>query len=160
MRELRDGWLDIGLTCVQVDTDGLRSEPLWRNLLAAVLSPQHRLAREAHVTLPDLMREPRLLSHPELREVWDTSPEFHDTALESYLGHVSVGNLPMLLEMVAGGYGVAIAPAAQLDSLKRVDLAVRSFEPPAPPLTTYALLRADAHSQAVSRFLCRARAIP
>ena len=160
MRGLREGGLDIGLTCLQVDTDGLRSEPLWRNPLAAVVSPQHRLAPEAYVTLAALVREPHLFCNPELREVWDALRGFHGTALRNHSEHLSVADLPMLLEMVAAGFGVAIAVAAQLDSLKRLDLAVRPLEPAAPPVTTYALMRADAHSQAVSRFLGRAHSIP
>lgn len=159
VRELREGALDIGLAPLPVDTDGLRSEPLWTAPLAAILPAHHPIANEHHVVLCALLREPRVICHPELCRAWTALPGARIDDIGSRPRHVSAASLPMLLEMVAAGLGVGITLAAQVDTTRRLDVAVRPLDSAAPRLTTHAILRAAPVSDAVTRLLFRARAI-
>ena len=66
----------------------------------------------------------------------------------------------MLLEIVAAGGAIGVALAAQVDAIRRVDVAARPLEAAAPPVRTFALVRTGAISVVASRFIQRAQAIP
>jgi DNA-binding transcriptional LysR family regulator len=61
VRQLRTGAADLGLVTLPVEGSSLVVEPVVREELLLVTSPQHRLARKKPITPQDLAREPFVL---------------------------------------------------------------------------------------------------
>ena len=58
IRQLRTGAADLGLLTLPIDDPSLATEPVIREELLLVTSPQHPLARKKEVTPHDLFRQP------------------------------------------------------------------------------------------------------
>jgi DNA-binding transcriptional LysR family regulator len=61
VRQVRTGGADLGLVTLPVDDPSLVVEPVLREELLLVASPQHPLARKTHVVPKDLHRQPFVL---------------------------------------------------------------------------------------------------
>ncbi|MEO7189505.1 MAG: LysR family transcriptional regulator [Vicinamibacterales bacterium] len=61
VRQLRTGAADLGLVTLPVDDPSLVVEPVMREELLLVASPQHPLARKKHIVPGDLARQPFVL---------------------------------------------------------------------------------------------------
>jgi DNA-binding transcriptional LysR family regulator len=61
VRQLRTGGADLGLVTLPVDDPSLVVEPILKEELLLVTSPQHPLARKAHIVPKDLARLPFVL---------------------------------------------------------------------------------------------------
>ena len=61
VRQLRTGAADLGLVTLPVDDPSLVVEPVLREELLLVASPQHPLARKPHIVPKDLARQPFVL---------------------------------------------------------------------------------------------------
>jgi DNA-binding transcriptional LysR family regulator len=155
---LREGLIDVGLAPSPVCTDGLRSEPLWTDSISVLLPPHHHLTSVRQITTAEVFRESKVVYHPDFRNVFE-SRRTHSSSGEStrFPSLMSATSLPMLLEMVAAGFSVGIALAAQVDTLRRADVVVRSLVDPTALITTHAILRAEESSENISLFLQRAR---
>jgi DNA-binding transcriptional LysR family regulator len=116
------------------------------------------LATEKYLSLSRLLREPQVVSHPELFLILSEFAEPGESVRKSRHS-VSVGGPAMLLEMVAAGLGVGIALLTQVEMIRRLDVVVRPFERSALQVSTYAIVREDPRSEAPERFLARAHAI-
>jgi DNA-binding transcriptional LysR family regulator len=64
IRQLRTGAADLGLLTLPIDDPNLVAEPVIREELLLITSPQHPLARKRQVTSQDLVREPFVLFEP------------------------------------------------------------------------------------------------
>ena len=160
-RGLRDGLLDMGLTPCPMDGDGLRSEPLWAAPLAAVLPAGHELSTVRQLSPSALSRRADVVCHRDLRQVLASIPAMRDLVGDpKHRAHcASIASLPVLLEMVASGLAVGVTLAPQVDSTRRLDVVVRTFESAAASATTYAVLPAAETAEKVARVLSRARAL-
>src|SRR3569833_1841822 len=67
--QLREGLLDIGLTPSPISADGLRTEPQWTSTLAVQQPARQPKNGDAPNTIAALLREPKVLCHPELRDI-------------------------------------------------------------------------------------------
>jgi DNA-binding transcriptional LysR family regulator len=61
IRQLRTGGADLGLLTLPIDDPNLVAEPVIREELLLITSPQHPLARKRQVTPQDLVSEPFVL---------------------------------------------------------------------------------------------------
>jgi DNA-binding transcriptional LysR family regulator len=160
-RGLRDGLLDIGLAPCPMDGDGLRSEPLWAAPLAAVLPASHELSGVRLLPPSALLRRADVVCHRDLRQALASIPEMRGLVGDSKQRArcASIASLPVLLEMVASGLAVGVTLAPQVDSTRRLDVVVRTFESTAASATTYAVLPAAETPEKVARVLSRARTL-
>ena len=160
-RGLRDGLLDIGLAPCPMDDDGLRSEPLWAAPLAAVLPARHELSGVRQLLPSTLLRRADVVCHRDLRRVLASIPELQGLVgdLKQRARCASIASLPVLLEMVASGLAVGVTLAPQVDSTRRLDVVVRTFESTAASATTYAVFPAAETPEKISRILSRARTL-
>jgi DNA-binding transcriptional LysR family regulator len=157
---LREGSLDIGLAPSPLCTDGLRSEPLWTSSLAVLLPASHPLIDVGHISIATLVRESKVVCHPELRHVFQGGQGPAGAGAGRPLRWVSVSGLPMLLEIVGAGIAVGVVLAAQADALRRLDVLARPLADPSPQITIHAVSRTEEPSENVNLFLLRARGIP
>ena len=158
--QLREGLLDIGLTPSPISADGLRSEPLWTSTLAVLLPASHPMIGVAPISIAALLREPKVLCHPELRDILEGGRDSQGAGAVHTVRCLSASGLPMLLELVGAGIAVGIVLAAQADSLRRLDVVARPLAGPPPQVTIHAASRIEEPSENVRLFLQRARAIP
>ncbi|MEJ1962225.1 MAG: LysR substrate-binding domain-containing protein [Gammaproteobacteria bacterium] len=159
VRELHAGTLDLGLAPIAIRADGIHSEALWKEPLAAVLPVRHTLAASRRVALSDLLREPNVVFHPELCLACDGLADRRTSTADREAHSESLGNLNMLVELAAAGLGVGLVLAAQVEPNHRLDIAVRPFEGRGLSVTMHALLRAGAQSEHLCRLLSNARTI-
>ncbi len=155
-QQIRNGTLDIGLSPIPMNTDGLRSEALWRSPLVAVVPAGHTLTKAPCISFGAFLKQPDIVCYGELQAAWET-PGNVDARREPPARSVSVSSLPMLLEIVAGGLGLGIALAQQVDSTRRLDLALLPFDS-APTVVTHAIQGIDRpQADLCNRFVMRAR---
>jgi DNA-binding transcriptional LysR family regulator len=158
--QLREGLLDIGLAPSPFSADGLRSEPLWTSALAVLLPASHPMTGVDPISIAALLREPKVLCHPELRHILEGGRDPEGAGAVRPVRCLSVSGLPMLLEMVGAGIAVGIVLAVQADALRRLDVVARSLADPPPQVTIHAISRTEEPSENVKLFLQRARGIP
>lgn len=122
------------------------------------LAAEHRLTRPHEAALQSLLREPVVLCHPDLPIALSQVPEARDwTADPSRC--LPVATLPTLLEMVAAGFGVGLTLGPQVETLRRIDIAIRPFAADEPTIKTYALRLPGTPSELMARFIARAVAL-
>jgi hypothetical protein len=122
-----------------------------------LLPPNHHLISARQITTTDMLRESRIVYHPEFRAVFESRTHPSSSESQRFMSLMSATSLPMLLEMVAAGFAVGFALAAQVDTLRRADVVVRPLADPSALITTHAILRAEESSENVGLFLLRAR---
>jgi DNA-binding transcriptional LysR family regulator len=157
---LREGLLDIGLAPSPFSADGLRSVPVWTSTLVVLLPASHPMIGVDHISIAVLLRESRVVCHPELRHLLEGGRDPEGAGAVHPVRCLSVSGLPMLLEMVGAGIAVGIFLAAQADALRRLDVVSRPLADPAPQVTIHAISRTEEPSENVELFLQRARGIP
>ena len=122
----------------------------------AVVPAGHKLTKAPSISFAEFLHRPDVVSHGELQHAWETI-EHICVQTEPSVRYVSVSSLAMLLEVVAGGLGIGVALAPQVDSTRRLDLALLPFDS-APMVVTHAIHRIDGpHADICNRFLTRAR---
>lgn len=115
MSELRSGALDMMLTPVAARGGDLHFEPLYREQLYLVASPEHPLSQIPSLTRADLVGsqvlsiDPRYPFHRQTREICD---ELGLELLSNYEGT----SLDSVCQMCASGLGLAVLPELYLRS--------------------------------------------
>lgn len=102
-----------------------------------------------------------MVCHRDLRQVLASIPAMRDLVGDpkQKARCASIASLPVLLEMVASGLAVGVTLAPQVDSTRRLDVVVRTFESNTASATTYAVFPAAETPEKVARVLSRARAL-
>jgi DNA-binding transcriptional LysR family regulator len=159
LKELREERLDVGLSPLSPSED-LRAELLWTAPVAVILPTQHDLVRQHTITLKQLSQERSIWCQTEVATAYGNLPQVREVYAGSTARCVRASSLPILLEIIGAGCGVGIALAAQLESVRRMDVVTRPLEAQAPPVQTFALVRNVSISAAISRLIERARMIP
>ncbi|HEY6925493.1 MAG TPA: LysR family transcriptional regulator [Steroidobacteraceae bacterium] len=159
--QIREGLLDIGLAPSPSRADGLQSEVLWTSTLALLLPANHRMAGVGAIPIKCLKSEPRVLSHPELRHIFEDKSNFPlDTGASRPVRYQAVPGMSMLQEMVGAGTAVGVVLAAQAEALRRLDVVARPLGDPSLQIAIHVISRIGQPSENVNRFLHRARGIP
>lgn len=156
LESLREGMVDIGFALSNAVTDDAIAEPVWNDRWFVVLPVRHPLLAYVEVPLDQVLRYQLVLyqpdagegGHPALRallESSDASPKVVE----------QTGSLGVMLTLVGAGYGIGFAPALQLQTLLRPDIAIRPLAGPPCLLSTYLLRRQGESSPLLQRFLQR-----
>jgi DNA-binding transcriptional LysR family regulator len=145
---LKDGAIDVAVSCTEIYSGGLISHPIWSVPLVAVISVSHPLAVKTSLQLEEVLDQPSVIADSELRQGCG--------ALRSAMEVSSVSGASAVVEMAASGIAVGIAPLSQLAGLTRPDIVVTKFDDPGMIITAYVILRRTEKLSACGRLLCRA----
>lgn len=154
--ELRSGDLDAAILLESAAREGLRSTPLWREPLYVAAPADHRFAACEEVDPADLRQEFLLLPG-----AGDAAAALRD-AISRALGGAPATYVRQavsrdtLLDLVALGFGVAVAPRGLLDGA-RPEIAVRPIASVAHEVRHDLVWRPDNRSQALHAFIAFAR---
>lgn len=154
---LLTGLYDVGLATSGEESSGLVAEPVWQEPLALAMPARSPLLTYTHVPLPEALRYPMVLWHPTAcagihRQVGRI---LHDVT-EAPIVAERVISSDLMMTLVAAGYGIGLAPAAQIVAYRPLGVVMRPLAGLSPQLTTY-LLRPQAEAgDALSRFARRA----
>ncbi|WP_240794553.1 LysR family substrate-binding domain-containing protein [Azoarcus sp. DD4] len=154
---LLTGLYDVGLATSGVENSGLTAEPIWQEPLALALPARSPLLTYTHVPLPEALRYPMVLWHPTAcagihRQVDRILHNVTDAPIVAE----RVASSDLMMTLVAAGYGIGLAPAAQIVAYRPLGVVMRPLAVLSPQLITY-LLRPQAEaSDNLSRFARRA----
>jgi DNA-binding transcriptional LysR family regulator len=163
LRGLRSGRFNVGFAHTADVGDGIVAEPLWVDSLVVAVSTRHPLLAHKKIMLENLVRYPLVMADPRLSGQYsDELNRLLNSAADkpSTVEHVS--SMDMMLTLVAAGYGVGIANAAQIRVRHRPDVVTRPLAAPNVSHTTY-LLRPDSGADPppaipLDRFMARLHA--
>lgn len=160
LKNLRSGWLDVGLVLAAVVENDLVTESLWRDPVVAVLPAQHPMARRRSITLADLADQPLVLCHP------DSEAGCYDQ-IDSMVRHAI--RRPRIAEyaataatsvtLIASGFGIGFMSSAEVAIFQRPDIAIRPLAGHDMALTTYLLRPRLESAGAAQRFIQQLRGI-
>ncbi|MFJ2029917.1 LysR substrate-binding domain-containing protein [Streptosporangium sp. NPDC087985] len=169
LEEVREGRLDLVLLALPTETAGLVEEPLYDEDFLLAVSADHPLARADGPLDRDVLKGLDIVllnqGHCLREQAIDVCREVGARATAA----TYATSLPTLVQLVAGGLGVTLLPesAVPVETGKRVRLALRRFQPPAPGRTIGLAYRASsarapeyAKLAAAVRDAIRARRLP
>ncbi|MEV8638869.1 LysR substrate-binding domain-containing protein [Streptosporangium sp. NPDC051023] len=145
LEELREGRLDMVLLALPTETNGLVEEPLYEEDFLLAFSPDHPLAGAETPLGRDVLKGLDIVllnqGHCLREQAIDVCREVGARATAA----TYATSLPTLVQLVAGGLGVTLLPesAVPVETGKRVRLALRRFESPAPGRTIGLAYRAS-----------------
>ena len=158
LKGLHNDLLDIGFALSDAVNDGLVAEAVWADPLAVIVPARHPLLAHSQVKLEEALKYPVVLCPP------DGGSGCHyqiEAVLEGAAVPPKVADrvtsLGVMLTLVGAGYGVGFAIGSQVQSLQRPDIAIRPFAGKPPMLSTFLLRRHGEPSEAVKRFIGRAK---
>lgn len=157
-RDLREGLIDVGFSQSATVNGGLVAEKIWSEPLMLIFPARHPLLAYSEVSLDDALKFPLVLLHREA--VSGCHDQIH-SVIERTKAHLKivdrVKSTSELLTLVACGFGIGFATAAQLGSRSRKDIVSRRIAGAPPVLATYLIRRSSDPPEPISRFLKRAR---
>lgn len=154
---LLTGLYDVGLATSGEASSGLTAEPIWREPLALAVPARSPLLAYTHVPLPEAMRYPMVLWDPTAcagihRQVDRILRKVTDAPIVAE----RVTSSALMMTLVAAGYGIGLAPAAQIVACRPLGVVMRPLAGLSPQLTTYLLRPHGKVSDSLSRFARRA----
>ncbi|MDY0047854.1 MAG: LysR family substrate-binding domain-containing protein [Thauera propionica] len=154
---LLTGLYDVGLATSGEKRSGLTAEPIWQEPLAFAVPARSPLLTYTHVPLPEALRYPMVLWHPTAcAGIHRQVGRILDDVTEAPIVAERVTSFDLMMTLVAAGYGIALAPAAQIVAYRPLGVVMRPLAGLSPQLITY-LLRPQAEaSDSLSRFARRA----
>lgn len=160
IHDLRVGFLDAALAPESGYGKGIVAEPIWQDSPVAILPSNHPLAERERINLLDVVGEPLVLCRPDTGLSQQSQIEQLVRAVTSTPNIVDQANtLSMQVMMVFAGYGIGIATAAQLEAIGASDLALRPLQDASLTVKTWMMVREEAPSEPLSRFIDVARTI-
>ncbi|MGE0684386.1 MAG: LysR family transcriptional regulator [Candidatus Binatia bacterium] len=153
VRALREERLQVGFLRPFTPEPLLKSTMILQEPLMVALSEQHRLSRQAKISMRLLMNEPFILFPRSL------APELYDQIISLCQGarfspHVvqEAMQLPTIISLVAAGIGLAVIPAS-LQNLGRAGVHYRAIRESTPKAELVVAWRAEQPSTLVQSFL-------
>jgi DNA-binding transcriptional LysR family regulator len=160
LAELQSGILDIGLLTAPVDHPSIKSHPIWRERVIAILPAKHSLARASSVSIRALAGEPFIMFPRSIAPVlYDHILQFCRRGGFSLQIAQEVAQSQTIISLVSAGIGLAILPAS-IRGLRRAGVAYRPFREPSPSVETIVAYRKDQVSLAVDNFVRLTRSLP
>ena len=101
--------LDLGLVSLPVESADIQTDLLRRDLLVAIVPPEHRLATQRQVTAAQLASEPRILGEEGGNTRRKIDLFFEKASLRPEV-IMELGSMAALKSMVEHGLGVSIVP--------------------------------------------------
>lgn len=160
LHDLRGGFLDAALSPESGYGKGIVAEAIWQDSPVAVVPSNHPLAERERINLLEVVSEPLVLCRPDTGLGRQSQIEQLVRAVTPTPNIVDQANtLSMQVMMVFAGYGIGIATAAQLEALGASDLALRPLLGAPSTVKTWMMVREEASSEPLSRFIDIARTI-
>lgn len=154
---LLTGLYDVGLAISGEESSGLTAEPIWQEPLALAVPARSPLLTYTHVPLSEALRYPMVLWHPTAcAGIHRQVSRILDDATAAPIMAERVTSSDLMMTLVAAGYGIGLAPAAQIVAYRPLGVVMRPLAGLSPQLITY-LLRPNAEaSDSLFRFARRA----
>lgn len=154
---LLTGLYDVGLAMSGEENCGLTAEPIWQEPLALAVPARSPLLTYTHVPLREALRYPMVLWHPTAcAGIHRQIGRILDDITEAPVVAEQVTSSDLMMTLVAAGYGIGLAPAAQIVAHRPLGVVMRPLAGLSPQLITY-LLRPQAEaSDSLFRFARRA----
>jgi DNA-binding transcriptional LysR family regulator len=136
---LRSGNFNLGFAFTAEVGDGVIAEPIWVDSVVAVVAARHPLLVHKQIPLEDLIRYRLVVADPRLFGNCDceVGQLVQDAAIKLDVEYVA--SMEMMLTLVAAGYGVGFANAAQNQGFKSSRHRMRPLATPNVIHTTYLL---------------------
>jgi len=146
LESVREGRLDVAVTCLPAPVSGLRVVTIGEEGTVAAVPEDHPCANEAQISLSGLERTALV------QLARGINPAFYDGVLGACR---AAGIAPTLIEIaeptveqvllaVAGGAGIALLPASAQTRFATAGVRFRPLAPPAPACEVAVVARADA----------------
>ncbi|WP_248281795.1 LysR family substrate-binding domain-containing protein [Parazoarcus communis] len=154
---LLTGLYDVGLAISCEENNGLTAEPIWQEPLALAVPARSPLLTYTRVPLPEALRYPMVLWHPTAcAGIHRQVGRILDRVAETPIVAERVASSALMMTLVAAGYGIGLAPTAQIVAYRPLGVVMRPLAGLSPQLITY-LLRPQAEARdSLSRFAKRA----
>lgn len=154
---LLTGLYDVGLATSGEESSGLTAEPVWHEPLALAVPVRSPLLAYTHVPLPEALRYPMVLWDPTACAGIHRQVDciLHDVT-DAPIVAEPVASSDLMMTLVAAGYGIGLAPAAQIVAYRPLGVVMRTLAGLSPQLITYLLRPKAEASDSVSRFARRA----
>lgn len=160
IHDLRGGFLDAALAPESGYGKGIVAEAIWQDSPVVIIPSDHPLAERERINLLDVVGEPLVLCRPDTGLGQQSQIEQLVRTVTATPNIVDQANtLCMLVMFVFAGYGIGIATAAQLEALGASDLTLRPLQDAPSTVKTWIMVREDAPSKPLSRFIDIARMI-
>ena len=152
LRSLYDGGVDISVLRNPSEHPDLCAQLLWRDPVMAVLPLNHRLAKKRKIHLKDLRNESMVLLQPESSAY--AQSVFDACVAEGFVPSVAqnVIEMPAMINWVAAGLGVALAPAS-LAHIRKGEIVFRELIDTSLSADVYTMTRRYNNHPAVHEFL-------
>ncbi len=139
LRGLRSGSFNLGFAYTAEVGDGIIAEPIWVDSVVVVVAARHPLLANKQIPLEDLIHYPLVVADPRVfgKCGCEVGQMVQDAAVKLDVEYVA--SMEMMLTLVAAGYGVGFANAAQIRVSNRPDIAIRPLATPNVTHTTYLL---------------------
>ena len=156
--ELPGDTFDFALSAADWQWAGWICEPLWHDTLAVAMTKRSHLLAYREVPCQEVLKQSVICSQSTAHEPWRmTMQRVFDGMLQAREQTVETFDVAMTL--VGAGYGIAIAPAARLESYLRRGVAVRPLAGAPTIVMAYLLRRNATLSDTQARFARRARLV-
>lgn len=153
VRALREERLQVGFLRPFTPEPLLRSKVILQEPLMVALPEQHRLSRQAKISMRSLVNEPFIVFPRSL------APELHDQIISLCQGArfsprvvQEAMQLPTIISLVAAGIGIAVIPAS-LQNLGRAGVHYRAIRESTPKAELVVAWRAESPSTLLQSFL-------
>ncbi|HHK4379159.1 TPA: LysR family transcriptional regulator [Pseudomonas aeruginosa] len=157
VRGLRDDTFDAGFAQSDEAGEGILCEAVWSDPILVAIPTRHPLLAFRQVPLDELLRYPLIKCHPETCEgaYRQIKRLLRTAAIQPRIAE-RVATLELMLTLVAAGYGLGFATAAQISVCRHPEVIARPLSDPSACMTTY-LLRPDSEpSEPLQHFIERA----
>lgn len=154
---LLTGLYDVGLAMSGEESRELTAEPVWQEPIALAVPARSPLLTYTHVPLPEALRYPMVLWHPTLcAGIHRQVGRIFDDVGEAPIVAEQVTSSDLMMTLVSAGYGIGLAPAAQIVAHRPLGVVMRPLAGLLPQLATYLLRPRAKASDTLSRFVVRA----
>lgn len=154
---LLTGLYDVGLAMSGDENRGLTAEPIWQEPLVLAVPARSPLLTYTHVPLSEALCYPMVLWHPTACAGIDRQvARILDDVTEPPIVAERVTSSDLMMTLVAAGYGIGLAPAAQIVAYRPLGVVMRPLAGLSPQLITYLLRPRAEASDSLCRFARRA----
>lgn len=156
IRGLHRDLFDAGFAQSNEVGDGITAAPIWSDPLVVAVPARHPILEHRRIPLDEVLRYPLVLCHPEACEGTWRQVKKALNGIDAKINVVDrVPTLDLMTTLVAAGYGLGFATAAQIAGCRDADVIARPLAGRALLLTTYLLWRDNEPSEQLSRFIER-----
>lgn len=160
IKGLQDDLFDVGFAqCNEVD-DRIVAQPVWQDPLMVAVPARHPLLRHKSIPLEEVLRYPLVLCDPHVCEGHAKHVErvLRKSNVEPLIAE-RVASSDMMMVLVAAGLALGLTSKTHITSSRESGVVARPLAGQAHMMTTYLLRPANDLSDALARFIERARAI-